>query len=206
MDKISINWINEKFLYESEIKKINKMFLNAIPYPNFALDNFFNENKLLKLKKEILMEKFEKIDKDLFSMSHTKDLVSSKNLLLQEFYNLLSSQDFIKLLQKLTGENLSLKIDMQSHRMVLGNYLLFHDDVVEGRKIAYIVYLESLKSRDGGALRLYNIRNPLNPIKKIIPKFNTFACFKVSSKSMHDVEEIKTNRQRLTIGGWFYGN
>ena len=95
---------------------------------------------------------------------------------------------------------------MQSHIMVQGDYLLFHDDVVEGRSIAYIVYLTDLSPKDGGALRLYDIKKPLNPAKHIYPKFNTFACFKVSSKSLHDVEEIKSKKQRLTIGGWFYGN
>ena len=108
-------------------------------------------------------------------------------------------------MEKLTGERLSQKIDMQSHSMTAGNYLLFHDDVVEGRKIAYIAYLSDLGPHDGGRLRLYDLKNPVNPIKQIVQKFNSFACFRVSNKSLHDVEEIKSKRQRLTIGGWFYG-
>ena len=95
---------------------------------------------------------------------------------------------------------------MQSHKMVQGDYLLFHDDVVEGRKIAYITYLSDLSEADGGALRLYNIKKPLRPIKKIYPRVNSFACFNVSEKSLHDVEEVKSKKQRLTIGGWFMGN
>ena len=206
MVEILSKWINEKYLNESNIKKINQNFQKSKPYPNFALKDFFNKNGILKLRNEVQKEKFEKIEKDLFSLSHTKDLVSSQNPLIKEFYNLLSSKEFIFFIKKLTRDRLSLKIDMQSHSMVQGDYLLFHDDVVEGRKIAYIVYLETLKSSNGGSLRLYGIKNPLNPITKITPTFCTFACFKVSSKSLHDVEEIKSNKKRLTIGGWFYGN
>ena len=236
-------WINKKYLNEKKIKNINKIFLKAKPYPNFVLNDFFNKKRLSSLKKEILKEKFEKVEKDLFSLSHTCDLISSDNIMIKEFYSLLFSKEFISLMEKLTNEKLSQKIDMseierrhtlaigyktsrrfpsmlkntpnnlvrsvfdmQSHGMAQGDYLLFHDDVVEGRSIAYIVYLADLSAEDGGALRLYDIKKPLNPIKKINPGFNTFACFKVSSKSMHDVEEVKSNKQRLTIGGWFYGN
>ena len=200
------NWINKKYLNYKEINKIRNNFLKSNPYPNFVLTDFFNENKMINLKKEILKERFEKIDKDLFSLSHTKDLVSSGSDLIKEFYSLLSSKEFISLMEKLTGKKLSQKIDMQSHSMVQGDYLLFHDDVVEGRRIAYVVYLSDLKQEDGGRLQLYDIKHPISPIKQINPTFNAFACFKVSGKSLHDVEEIKTKKQRLTIGGWFYGN
>ena len=198
-------WINRKYLPKTNISKIRNNFLKSKPYQNFVLKDFFDKNRLLKLKKEVLNEKFEKIDKDLFTLSHTKDLFSSRNKIIKEFYQLLSSKEFISLMEKLTIQKLSNKIDMQSHSMAHGNYLLFHDDVVEGRSIAYIVYLSDLNPQDGGALRLYNSKKPLNPVKKIYPKFNSFACFKVSKKSLHDVEEIKSDKQRLTIGGWFYG-
>ena len=201
-----LEWINKKYLNERKISEINKLFLKSKPYPNFALADFFNENKLLKIKKAVLKEKFERIEKDLFSLSHTKDLISSRNKTINEFYKFLSSQEFIDLMKKLTSEKLSLKIDIQSHIMEQGDYLLFHDDKLEGRKIAYIVYLSKLGAKDGGRLQLYVIKNPIKPIKSIKPIFNSFACFKVSRKSLHTVEEIMSEKKRLTIGGWFYGN
>ena len=199
------SWINANYLDKRNIDKIRLSFRKSKPFPNFALGKFFNETKLSGLKRELSKEKYEKIDKDLFSLSHTKDLISSDNPTIREFYALLSSNEFISLMKKLTGERLSQKIDMQSHSMVKGDYLLLHDDVVEGRGIAYIAYLSDLDEVDGGSLRLYDIRNPSRPIKAIHPKFNSFACFKVSEKSLHDVEEVKSKEQRLTIGGWFYG-
>ena len=199
-------WINSKYLNETEINKISTNFIRSKPYPNFNLPNFFNKNKLTKLKNEVLKEKYELVDKDLFTLSHTKDLISSKNPIIIEFHELLSSKEFISLIENITCEKLSNKVDMQSHSMTQGNYLLFHNDVVEGRKIAYITYLSNLNPEDGGRLQLYDVKNPSKPISQIVPKFNSFACFKVSNKSLHDVEEIKSKKQRLTIGGWFYGN
>ena len=197
-------WLNPKYLDEKEIDKIRNNFLKSKPYHNFNLPDFFNKNKLLKLRDEVLKEKYELVDKDLFTLSHTKDLISSDSAIIKEFYKFLSSNEFISLMEKLTGEKLSNKIDMQSHSMVQGNYLLFHDDVVEGRKIAYIAYLSDLNPNDGGRLQMYDVKNPVKPVKQIVPKFNSFACFKVSNKSLHDVEEIKSKKQRLTTGGWFY--
>ena len=199
------NWINPKYLNENKIKRIREISRKAKPYQNFALTDFFNKNKLLSLKKAVLKERFERQDKDLFSFSQTKELRHSKNKIVREFYNLLSSGEFLNLMEKLTGETLE-NADMHAHLYTQGDYLLFHDDVVEGRKIAYIAYLSDLKPIDGGSLRLYDIKKPLQPSKKITPKFNSFACFKVSGKSLHDVEEVKSDKKRLTVGGWFNGD
>ena len=175
-------WINSEYLDNKEIDKIRTSFLKSKPYPNLALGSFFNKNKLSRLRKELSKERYESVDKDLFSLSHTKDLISSDNKLIKFFYSLLSSKEFIHLMEDLTGEKLSNKLDMQSHSMVNGDYLLLHDDVVEGRGVAYIVYLSDLGEDDGGSLRLYDIRNPSSPVKTIHPKFNLFTCFKVSEK------------------------
>lgn len=199
-------WINKKYLNKGAINKMKSKFLKASPYPNFALGAFFNKHRLLRLKKEIMKEKFVGQDKDLFSFSNTKELKYSKNKIIMEFFDFLSSAKFLNFMEKLTWEKHLTHIDMHAHNFKQGDYLLFHDDVVENRKVAYIIYLSTLNVKDGGKLQLYDVKNPIKPIKSIIPKFNSFACFKVSTKSLHDVEEVKTKKQRLTIGGWFYGN
>ena len=199
-------FVNRKYLSKVAVNKIRDGFKKSKPYPHFVLDGFFDEAMIKSIKNALIKEEYEKVEKDLFSLSHTKDLVSSKNSEVKKLHSLLCSKEFIILMEKLTGLKLANKIDMQSHKMVQGDYLLFHDDELEGRKIAYIVYLSDFKQSDGGKLRLYDIKKPINPVSEIMPKFNRFACFKVSKKSLHDVEEVKTSKQRLTIGGWVYGN
>ena len=201
------DWINKRYLNDSAINYINKTFKNSKPYPHFVLNNFFSKDRIFQLRRAVLKEKFERIDNDLFSFSHTNDLISTTNSIIKKFHSFIISKKFISLIQKLTSEKLVQKIDMQAHVFQQNDYLLFHDDDLEGRKIAYILYLsQGFISKDGGKLRLYDIKNPTSPIKEIAPKFNSFVCFRVSKKSLHAVEEIMANKKRITVGGWFYGN
>ena len=199
-------WVNSKYLDKKEIFRIRNNFLNAGPYEHFALNDFFRKEKALKLRNSVLKGKFTKQDKDLFSFSNTKEMTYSSNPAIKEFFSFLSSKEFLSFMASLTNEKTLNGIDMHAHKFQQGDYLLFHDDVVEGRGIAYILYLShGFKAEDGGRLRLYDIKKPQKPVESILPLFNTFACFKVSNKSLHDVEEVKSNKERLTIGGWFYG-
>ena len=200
-------WINQKYLKQANINSIRKSFIKGKPYPNFALADFLMKEKALLLEKNVLKEQFTKQDKDLFSFSNTKGLLHSSNQIVGEFFSFLSSKELLKYMAYLTNEEKFNGIDMHAHKFVQGDYLLFHDDVVEGRGVAYILYLShGFKEADGGRLRLYDIKKPQKPVKSVLPLFNSFACFKVSNKSLHNVEEVKTGKVRLTVGGWFYGD
>jgi len=86
------------------------------------------------------------------------------------------------------------------------DFLLCHDDQLEGRKIAYFYYLSSLKKKEGGRLNLLAVDQgkPTAIATSIIPTFNTFACFLVSERSFHEVEEVIRDTQRIAISGWFH--
>ncbi|XP_037807460.1 prolyl 3-hydroxylase sudestada1 isoform X1 [Lucilia sericata] len=97
-----------------------------------------------------------------------------------------------------------------------GDYLLVHDDLLKDRQIAFIYYLspwennEMWSDEQGGCLEIFSSDEkslPQFPVKrKISPKNNQFAFFKVGSKSFHQVGEVTTfDYPRLTINGWFHG-
>lgn len=93
-----------------------------------------------------------------------------------------------------------------------GSRLLCHDDALEGRRIAYILYLvedEAWTEKDGGSLDLFNMDergSPREIVKSIYPRGNTLAFFEVTPASHHQVREILTaTKSRLSITGWFYG-
>lgn len=200
-------WINKKYLDQKKVNELRKSFSKAKPYPLLVINDFFNKQKIMVLKQELLKENFEKIDRDLFSFANTRELIGSGNSVIKEFYKFFSSNDFLKFIEKLTGEKKLKKIDMHGHLFSEGDYLLFHDDVVEGRKIAYVMNLsEGFAVRDGGRFNVYDTKKSDVPVLQIIPEFNTFVCFKVSEKSMHEVEEVKSEKKRLSLSGWFYGN
>ena len=89
----------------------------------------------------------------------------------------------------------------------LGDFLLPHDDQVENRIIAYSLHLTpDLEESDGGSLDLFkaNKEGKSQLVKSIIPKFNSLNLFEVSATSWHQVSEILTDIQRLTLTGWYH--
>nr|XP_036857368.1 prolyl 3-hydroxylase OGFOD1 [Manis javanica] len=88
--------------------------------------------------------------------------------------------------------------------------LLCHDDELEGRRIAFILYLVPPWDRSlGGTLDLYNVdehSQPKHIVKSLIPSWNTLVFFEVSPVSFHQVSEVLSEeKSRLSISGWFHG-
>ncbi|MBI4140345.1 2OG-Fe(II) oxygenase [Candidatus Woesearchaeota archaeon] len=198
-------WISLQYFNKQTTSK--KKFKAAKPYPHLILKDFFNQTKLETLRAALLAEPFEHIDKDLFSFENTKDLAASNNHAIQEFYKFFSSNEFKQFMQQITGEKLGSISDMHGHIFKQGDYLLFHDDKVEKRRIAYVINLsKAFTKKDGGRFMMYDVKRPQKHAVAIVPQFNTFVCFKVSARSLHAVEEVLSDKKRMTIGGWFYGN
>ncbi|MBI2151158.1 2OG-Fe(II) oxygenase [Candidatus Woesearchaeota archaeon] len=213
--KISLNnkdnylsdWINQKYLSLNSIKKLQLKFKLAQPYSFLELRNFFNKDKIKFIEQAILTINFEKKETDLFSFYQTIDLVSVNDKVLREFHQFLSSNEFLNYLHALSGLKLKPNtIAMSGTRYLAKNYLLPHDDQLEGRALAYFLYLSYLNNKDGGKLELYgkNKDRKMAVINSIIPRKNTFAFFQVSNRSFHQVEEVVSNKERLAISGWFH--
>lgn len=187
-------------VYPSRAKELRKQFLSAKPYPHLALPNCFNE--IEKVENALLAEKFTHSNSDLFEFQQTNDLSKTKNKVLKEFHKFFSSKKFLKFMSKVTGEKLT-SIDMSGFVYSPGDYLLPHDDRLEGRKIAYIVNLSrDFNEEDGGALQLFEGKEI---VKSIVPIYNTLAFFKVSPKSLHQVQEVLGDKNRISLAGWFHG-
>lgn len=195
-------WINKVYLNKNTIKNLKYKFLNNKPYPNLELNNFLKKEKAKKILLALANERFYEKESDLFSFHQTNDISSIKNKTLQEFRNLLYSKSFLQLMKLLTGLNFKIKIDLAGSLYRNTNYLLCHDDLLEGRNIAFLLYLSTLSKTDGGSLNLMD--KDLNIEKKLIPIFNTFTFFKVSKISYHEVGEVIGDKQRIALGGWFH--
>jgi len=192
-------WINKKYT-NAQIK------LKAKPFPHILLTNFFNEKKLIEVKKELLKETFYDKESDLFFFKETNDLKSSKNPVIKEWFSFFNSKEFKERIGKITGTKLK-KIDAAGMQYPETGYLLPHDDRVSTRKVAYVVYLSEQSKEDGGMLEFFETKNnrPMRVAKRFAPKFNSLMLFLVSKKSYHQVSEQVKHEQRITIGGWFHG-
>lgn len=190
---------------------LSKRFLNATPFSHIVLKGFLRSHQAKLLKRGIIKENFTHKSADLFSFSQTQDFkgLSRSPQALLEFYEFMKSPELISYISQVTTTKLYSTIDMAGSIYRKGDYLLPHDDRLEGRAIAYILNLsDHFSSKDGGELSLFYSRNshPTKIAKKIIPSFNTMTLFKVSSTSFHQVNEVLTNKPRISIGGWFHAD
>ena len=199
------NWINKYYLENTS--KLNKEFNINNPFPHLELKDFFNKTKLKKLLTEIKKLEFKEKNADLFYMLQTNDLSSYNNKIISEFYSFFSSKEFLSLMERITGIKGLNYTDAASLIFPKTGYLLPHDDRLSTRKVAYIINLsEKFTEKDGGQLQFFSTdanNNPKKVVKSIIPSFNNFIIFKVSAKSFHQVNEVLTNKLRITMGGWF---
>jgi Rps23 Pro-64 3,4-dihydroxylase Tpa1-like proline 4-hydroxylase len=195
-----MDWVIGKYINA----KLAKEFKSHRPFPHLFLNDFFTQ-KVKLVRTALLNESFVRKDKDLFSFSQTNDLSRSTIPVLREFYSFFSSEKFLNFVSSIVSSKLC-SVDMSGFVYSDGDYLLPHDDRFEGRKIAYVVNLsEGFSEKDGGQLSFFSYkRGPFKIVKSFVPVFNSFVLFEVSKKSFHQVNEVLSDKKRLTLAGWFY--
>ncbi len=205
-------WISSRYLQKSTIQNLVQTFPRQKPFPYLELKDFFHSEKAQAILKALLHESFGRQEADLFKFKQTNDFKLLKNKVLQEFRSFLSSPHFVAYLSQITSCTLKKNsIDISGTLYEDTDFLLCHDDQLEGRKIAFFYYLASLAKNDGGGLNLFatettekDLPAPTIISTTITPAFNTFAFFLVSEKSFHEVAEVLRPIQRIAISGWFH--
>lgn len=160
------------------------------PFPHIIIKNFLSQEEFERLRHVIENTTFTRKDSDLFSLEQTHEL--SGNPELEFFKEKLLSIDTSEL-----AEGLS-EVSMAAMRYNETDYLLCHDDQLEERKIAYLLYVQAPEK--GGALALLEDKEPYRRVS-IEPEANMVVLFQVSDRSWHEVEEI-VKGTRVHIGGW----
>jgi prolyl 3-hydroxylase /prolyl 3,4-dihydroxylase len=202
------DWINKKYFDEQNMSDLQWKFSEARPFKHVFLDNFLKEERAKKLANALKKGEFEKKEADLFQFSQTINLTFSENKIIADFREFVEDEEFSDFMRKLTG--IPVKpgaIDLSGTLYEDTDYLLCHDDRVEDRKIAYILYLcEDFSTKDGGSFNLIgnNWKKPADVAKRISPKFNRLMLFEVSDISFHEVEEVIGKKKRYAIGGWLH--
>ncbi|XP_031470764.1 prolyl 3-hydroxylase OGFOD1 [Phasianus colchicus] len=113
-------------------------------------------------------------------------------------------------LEAVTHIELEPSIDISCAKYESTDVLLCHDDELEGRRIAFILYLvPPWEKSDGGTLDLFSTDEHFQPqqvMKSLMPSWNTLVFFEVSPVSFHQVSEILSEEKcRLSVSGWFHG-
>lgn len=195
------------------------------PYRWGTITELMDDTLLRQVRKEVLSEiAFTKKETDIYKVFQSGDLANLLGLdwndlsRLPSLYKLraaIYSEQFRDVVSKITGcgKLSGVKTDMSVNTYTKGCHLLTHDDVIGSRRVSFILYLpdpdKTWKPHYGGALRLFPAFVPNVPktdfAAKLVPQFNQMAFFTVQpGLSFHDVEEVRVDKQRLSIQGWFH--
>lgn len=180
------------------------------PFLHCVIPNFIPSQSFLEgLQKELLSLDFHEKYNDLYKFQQSDDLKKRKEPHICALRKILF-EDFRAWLSDISKIDLESTIDMSCAKYEFSDALLCHDDELEGRRIAFILYLVPPWDRSlGGTLDLYDVDEHFQPkqiVKSLTPSWNTLVFFEVSPVSFHQVSEVLSEeKSRLSISGWFHG-
>ncbi|SMN19952.1 similar to Saccharomyces cerevisiae YER049W TPA1 Poly(rA)-binding protein involved in translation termination efficiency, mRNA poly(A) tail length and mRNA stability [Maudiozyma saulgeensis] len=204
---------------------LEKTIAKSEPYNWGSITDLVDDDLLRSVRKEIENEiHFTLKETDIYKVNQSGDLANLSGLdwadlsRLPNMYKLrqiLYSEPYRKFIAKITNSKYlsGSKMDMSVNTYTKGCHLLTHDDVIGSRRVSFILYLpepdRKWKEHYGGGLRLFpSVANNIpytDPCAKLVPQFNQIAFFKVKpGYSFHDVEEVKVDKHRLSIQGWYH--
>ncbi|XP_034281363.1 prolyl 3-hydroxylase OGFOD1 [Pantherophis guttatus] len=203
-EKVAAAWAGQEPLEHEAV------ILDPAPFPHCVIPGFIpNEDFLEDLQRELLSLDFHEKCNDLYKFKQSDDLkkrggphiAALRKILFEEFRSWLS--DVIQV-------ELEPTIDLSCAKYEYTDTLLCHDDELEGRRIAFILYLvPPWHEHDGGTLDLFCTDDhfqPLQIVKSLVPSRNSLAFFEVSPVSFHQVSEVVSKEKcRLSVSGWFHG-
>ncbi|XP_014486989.1 PREDICTED: prolyl 3-hydroxylase OGFOD1 [Dinoponera quadriceps] len=203
-ETFSKHWHSFSDLKTTDIEFMTKPF-RICKISNFVRDEDF----LQKVREELLNMKFKRKVVDLYQFKQTVDL----SIIESEYVNELRDvfrDDVALWMKRNTGITLNEKLSMSGSMYFDTDHLLCHDDNLQDRRIAFILYLmDEWSVEDGGALDLFDTDEngcPRDVVRSIVPEYNSFVFFEVVDNSYHQVAEIMAKKKiRWSINGWFHG-
>ena len=182
-------------------------------FPVAVWPDFLLPDQSAKLKAELAGMTFKHRSSDLYEFHQTTDLKhvsSSSHPLIAQLCRELYSPQFLSVMERVTGRALGPHVDISGQRYQQGDFLLCHDDRLEKRRIALILYLVDPGAQMHGG-RLFAMRSDEEgrPVMAapatVTPKWNTLAFFEVSRFSFHQVEQVYSEAvPRYSITCWFH--
>ena len=182
--------------------------IKARPFPHVIVRNFLDSPTLDLAIDALAGLEYDFKESDLFSYWASIELTDINHPAI----NILRDDLGDEIWRKEVAESFKVKqlssIDMSAYVYGLGDFLLPHDDQVEGRIIAYSLHLTpEITEEMGGALNIFKAdkEGKSKLADSIIPEYNSLIMFEVSDRSWHQVSEIVADIQRLTVTGWYHG-
>ena len=216
--------LNEKYHDLDKFIKDNKdNYINANPFPNIVIDDFFCEeflndvlNEFPNLSKKQNSDSYVNQNEIKFADNLYSDFPKNIKLL----FDFLNSNYFVGFLQKITNINEKLIIDEKLnggglHEIKKGGLLKIHSDFNRhpilnlDRRLNVLVYLNKDWNEDyGGHLQLWD-KEMQKCEKKILPIFNRMVIFSTTDYSNHghpDPLNCPDIRSRKSVATYYYSD
>lgn len=183
---------------------------SSSPFRHFIIDSFVSEPDFRAIHALSRNKQYNARRTDLFCFRQSDELKGEhtviNNLLGQKYFD----EEFIGHLEAVSGRKLGRQFDTSFQVYGYGDHLFPHDDLLENRAFAYVLYLvdDSYTEECGGALALLDsdvYMSPRRVVKRVHPSTNRLIVFEVSRISFHYVEEVlASSKSRYSLTGWFY--
>jgi len=181
--------------------------IEFIPFPHAIVKNFLDSSTLDLVIDALAGLEYDFKEADLFSYWSSIDLTDIDHPAINILRDDLGDKAWRKEVSRAFNVGQLKNIDMAAYVYGLGDFLLPHDDQIEGRIIAYSLHLTpEITEEMGGSLDLFeaDADGKSKMVDSIIPEYNSLIMFEVSKNSWHQVREILTDIQRLTVTGWYH--
>lgn len=198
-------------------------YLNAAPFPNIVIDDFFNEEILNQVLADF-PDLSKKADVKSYNNHNEKKLEAKGEMYFSDvtkgFVHFLNSQPVLEFLQELTGIKETLMPDPYFlgggyHEIKPGGLLKVHADFNKheltwlDRRINFLVYLnQDWEESYGGHFELWD-EKMTKSYKKVLPVFNRIAIFSTTDFTYHGHPDALTcppDRSRKSIALYYYSN
>ncbi|XP_065123640.1 prolyl 3-hydroxylase OGFOD1 [Paramisgurnus dabryanus] len=184
--------------------------LDCKPFPHCQITNFLQSDIFVEsLQAELLQLNFNSKSNDLYKFQQSDDLRERKEHHIAQIRSVIFGE-FRLWLSEVLQVDLEETVDISCAKYEHTDVLLCHDDELEGRRVAFILYLvPPWEAKDGGTLDLFSTDDnfqPVSVVKSLLPCWNSLMFFEVSPVSFHQVSEVLAEEKcRLSLSGWFHG-
>lgn len=207
VSELTVNFQSRKSFESGSAKILSR------GYPLVVLRNFLDDKFAKELKETVLSLPFKHKATDLFDFFQSPDLkpfLNEQDNPISRVCKEIFSPTFAGTIGKIIGKPLGTEIDFAAQKYCKGQYLLCHDDRLESRRVAFVLYLvdEAWKAEDGGQFDKFGLdfrgAPSLEPVESFTPSWNTLVFFEVSMWSHHQVAEVLGDLPRLSVAGWLH--
>uniref|UniRef100_A0A672NZX1 Prolyl 3-hydroxylase OGFOD1 n=1 Tax=Sinocyclocheilus grahami TaxID=75366 RepID=A0A672NZX1_SINGR len=196
-------------LRDEAVQKSN-ILLDCEPFPHCQITRFLQSESFVEsLQAELLQLNFNSKSNDLYKFQQSDDLGERKEDHISQIRSVIFGE-FRVWLSEVLQVDLEATVDISCAKYEHTDVLLCHDDELEGRRVAFILYLvPPWEVKDGGTLDLFSTDEhcqPVSVVKSLLPCWNSLVFFEVSPVSFHQVAEVLSEEKcRLSLSGWFHG-